>query len=367
VLRNDGTLSDVGNIYDILQLDENKAPVDYSSVKILAKSLPVVMYLGYFIGLKNILKMLNMEYRYIEPRKQKNLEKHEFAVTFLDGSYVFSKKDKTAASVVAGLLEYEKELKAYSFDELNNKDVYLNLLNAKGMSSFYIREMENIQQLFVDPISKDLLEEMKEPTTFNGLLIRATEMLQSYDHPDSQDTKYMRIRGYERFAGIIYRQVADSIRSYKHRNIAGKSKIEMSPYDIWQTIMKDPAVKLVEDINPIQNLKESEIVTYVGVGGRDKGSMNKASRAYHKNDMGVVSEATVDSSDVGINAYLSANPKFKNLRGLIDDTEGVTPSNLVSTSALLAVGADKDDFKRVNKCSLWWKCHKQTSLIAGNS
>jgi hypothetical protein len=333
----------LGDIYTILQLDSSSAPVDFSEVKIFSKSVPVGIALSYFIGFKNLLKLLDVKYRVIEGRKNKNLESHEYAVTFRDCSYIFSRKDKLSSLIIGGFTDYEKQTKQYDLNEFNNKDVYLNLLATKGLSSIYIRELEMYDQLFVDAITKNILEEMNEPTTYRGLLIRSTEMLLNYNHPDTQDMNAMRIRGYERIAGAVYKELSQAIRQYRSKNIAGRSKIDISPYQVWSSIMKDPAVKLVEDINPIQNLKESEVVTYAGEGGRGKDSMNKESRAYHVNDMGIVSEATVDSADVGINAYLSANPNFKDLRGLIKADKSFNASNIISTAALLAPGSDRDD------------------------
>lgn len=338
----------VGNIFQVLELPEDLAPVDFTEVKVYSKSIPVAIILAYTLGFDNLLKLLQAQYRVIGPevtsREEKRIQNGEFIVRFKDNAYYFSKKQRSAALILAGFLEFEKQLRQFEVADFNHKDVYLNLLESKGLSSVYIREMEMQQNLFVDPITKEILTEMKEPVTFNGLLIRATEMLQSYHHPDPQDMRYMRVRGYERFSGAVYKELATAVRQYKQRNIAGKSRVEMSPYQVWSKIMKDPALKLVEDINPIQNLKESEIVTYVGEGGRSKDSMSKPTRAYHQSDMGVVSEATVDSSDVGVNAYLSANPKFKNLRGQIITEESViSPASLVSTSALMAPCSDKDD------------------------
>ena len=336
-------LVNVGNIFDVLKLDELKAPINFSELRVFTKTIPVGLVLSYFIGFKNLLKLLKVNYRIVEGRGQKHLEPHEYSITFKDQSLIFSKKDKKSTMIIAGMLEFDKYTKQYMLNEFDHKDVYFNLLDSKGFSSIYIRELELTDQLFVDPITKSILESMNEPITFKGLLIRASEMLLTYDHPDSQDMQYMRIRGYERFSGVIYKELVASIRQYRNRNIAGKSRIEMSPYQVWGTIMKDSANKLVEDINPIQNLKETEIVTYVGEGGRGKESMNKASRAYHVNDMGVISEATVDSTDVGINAYLSADPEFKNIRGITKDNKDIKTANLMSTAAMLAPFSDRDD------------------------
>ena len=173
-------------------------------------------------------------------------------------------------------------------------------------------------------------------------------MLMSYNHPDSQDLTQMRIRGYERLAGAVYSELSTAIRSYNNRNVAGKSKIDIGHYDIWNKIIKDQSVKLTQSINPIESIKEGEAVTYLGAGGRTQETMNKASRAYHISDIGVVSEATVDSSAVGVNMNLSANPNFSNLRGVINKDKDINNASLFNTTTLLMPGSNHDDFKRAN-------------------
>ena len=335
--------TDIGNIYDVLSMDENSSPVDFVTINIYSKSVPAVIVLGYLVGIRNVLKVLNTKYRVIDNKKSKDISKDEYKIVFKDQVLVFSRKDKISSLLISGLLEYEKELKKYNFDDFDHKDVYFNLLLSKGLGSVYTKEIDILDKLFVDSITKDILIEMDKPQTYRGLIIEATKMLTKYEHPNAQDLNYMRIRGYERISGFIYRELANSIKQYKNKNYSTRAKIDISPYKIWTSIMTDPTIKIVEDTNPIQNLKESEVVTYVGEGGRGKESMSKKTRAYQPSDMNVISEATVDSSDVGINAYLSANPEFKNMRGMIEENKKINPTSLLSTSALLAPGADRDD------------------------
>ena len=341
-----------GNIFNILKLNEQKAPVDFAELRIFSKTIPIGVVLGYYLGFSAVLKLLNIPYRIVENRRNKDLKQDEYAISFQDESYIFSRKYKTASLVLGGFLDFDKETRHYPVSAFDKKDVYFNLLSSKNLTSIYIRELNLTQQLFVDPITKSILEDMGEPVTFNGLLIRVCEMLNDYHHPDSQDMSQMRIRGYERVSGFIYKELATAIRAYRNKNIAGKSKIDISPYQVWSSFMKDPSIKLMEDINPIQNLKESEVFTHVGEGGRSKDGMNKASRAFHPNDMGIVSEASVDSSDVGVNAYLSANPSIRNLRGLPSKEKTLEPSSLISTSGLLAPFVTNDDGKRANFVSI---------------
>lgn len=354
-LCKDGTYVNVGDIYQVLEVDQKEVPVDFSEVRIYSKKIPVGVCLGYFIGFKNLLTLLKAEYRTV-PTKSRNSKaemlQHEYMVIFQDETYIFSRRQATVSLVVAGYLDFEKVIKKYPVSEFNKKDVYFNLFATKSITALYIRELETTNQLFVDPISKSILEDMGIPATFQGMLLESTKMLTTYHHPDPQDMNMMRIRGYERIPGIVYKELCASIRGFRNRNISGRSKIEMSPYQIWSTIMSDQSAKIVEDINPIQNLKESEAVTYAGEGGRTEATMNKKSRAYHPNDIGVISEATVDSSSVGVNTYLSSNPNFSSLRGMVKENKTINGTSMMSTSANLSVGVDRDDNKRVNFISI---------------
>lgn len=343
--------TDLGNIYDLCGIERVSAPVEYAYVKVLNKEVPVGVYLSYFVGFTRLIKFLKASYRVVPPRKQKDLKENEYAIVFNDGSYIFDRNERKNALILGGFQTLEKQLKRLDVAELDSKDAYLNLLSSKKMSNIHFKEMDSCQDYFIDPITLEILQEMKEPTTFNGLLIRACELLLTYYHPKSQDLDYMRFAGYERFAGFAYGAITQAIRSYKNRNISGKAKIEISPYEVWNTIVKDESVKIIEDINPIQNLKEKEVVTFTGAGGRSKDTMPMEARAYHKSDIGVISEANIDSGDSGINIYLAPNAQIASLRGLKDKTTPEQDKNILSrgsstvlsTSGLLAPLTNFDD------------------------
>ena len=337
----------LGDIYQVLQLKTEKKPFDFTEVRVFSKYIPVGIVLGYFIGLKSLLVLTGVKYRTVPARKNKDLAEHEFAIQFKDMAYVIDSRHRLGSLILAGFLDFDKSTKLYEADLFNHKDVYLNLMMARKMGAVYIRELEMMDSAFIDPISKEVLVEMGEPTTFKGLLLRATEMLLTYQSPVSQDRAVMRDRGYERFAGAVYRELTHAIRQFKNKNLVGRSKIDISPYQVWNSIMKEDSPKIVEDINPIQNLKESEVITFAGNGGRSKETMTKPSRAFHINDVGVLSESTVDNSGVGTVAYLSADPQIKNLRGMLKEDKELSPTSMLSTSALLSPCSTTDLAKRI--------------------
>ena len=334
----------LGDIFDILSLDRTKAPVDPAMLKVMGRTLPVGLVMARAIGFRNLLKLLKPKYRMVKGRQQKNLEPYEYAISFEDYSLIFDRRDKVASLILGGFDVCGKSLKLYPAAAYDTKEVYDNLLEGLGATVMVSRELDLLESSYVDPITKGLLQKMNEPETFLGLLVRSAELLTTYDHPLSQDLDFQEIRGYERFAGAIYRETIRSIRTFKNRNISGRSKVEMSPYAVWQNLMEDASVKTCEDINPVQNLKMHESVTFVGEGGRSKDAFMKDARAFNKTDAGVISEASVDSGDVGINIFLSGNPKIDSLRGTKSkEPAGSDPGNYLSSSMLLAVGVQHDD------------------------
>lgn len=337
----------LGDIYDVLAMDRLNAPVDFAEVKVYSTGIPVAIFLARQMGFRALVKMLGATHRLVEGRQQKNLQSYEYVVQFRDVAYIFDRREPVTSLVLAGFQSFHKETRLYDAELFDGKDIYLRLLESRGIGAIYLAEMDNMHDMFIDPITERILIEMKEPTTFNGLLIRGCELLQTYYYPDSQDANYQRIRGYDRVPGFIYTELTRSIRAFKSRNRTGRAKVDISPYQVWSTITRDASVKQAEDINPIQSLKISqEAVTYVGEGGRGKESMNRQSRAYTESNLGVLSEASVDSSDVAINTFLAANPGLANTDGVAKADRPMGAANLMSTSVLMSPYSENDDMKR---------------------
>lgn len=343
----DGEAKPMMSMEQLLSLDATKAPIDFVELRYLGRSVPLVIVLAYEMGLTKLMSLLGARYRKVPVGTRVVLTTNEFPIVFNDTTLIFNRDDGLSTLILAGLREYANIIREYDYHEFDKKGVYFNIFDKHGLTVRYLREIDLMYQMYIDPITLDLLKEMHEPLEFRPLLIRAAELLTTDHYPDVE----FREKGYERMAGAVYGQIINSIRSHSGRPGKAKHGIEMNPHEVWKIISTDPSKQQLSQINPIQNLKEKEAATFSGVGGRSSRSMVKRTRLYRPNDKGVISESTVDSGSVGINVYLSANPRFKSLRGLSKgyydpERDGVT--SLLSTSALLAPGSDRDDPKRVN-------------------
>ena len=337
-LLGDGQLTALLNI-------SGKGPLEVAELKVFSKLIPVGMFLAYHMGLTNLMALLRVSPRRVPAGERASISSDEFALRFEDETLVFSRDNRLATLILAGLTSFEKSTRNYPCHLFDKRDIYFNVLEQSNIGVRFLREMDMLIDLFVDPITEELLKEMGEPTDFIGLVLRAGELLLTDWAPDETDMRYMRIKGYERMAGAVYGELVKVLRLQRARGASSKAKIELPPYAIWQAITQDPAVKLVEDANPIHNLKEREEITYAGAGGRSDRSMTAKTRVFHPSDMGVISEATKDSAAVAITTFLTADPNLTSLRGTaaVYEEGSVGPTSLLSSSALLAPSSDRDD------------------------
>lgn len=353
LMHDDGTLLvyrqskhvEVGELPKVLGLSKTQPPLESADLEVMGNRIPVAVVLGFYYGLPKLFALLGSKPRVISARKRVTVADNEVAIKFNDVTLVFAKSLGKDGLIINGLVNLQKHLKSMPFSAFESKVGFVNLLSAMNIPARYLTAFNDLDALFIDPISEDKLTLMGEPTAFKPLLLRACELLETDDHPHQVDTSVMVKRGYDRIPGIVYRAFTQSLRTYGLKRNTGKQKIELDPWEVWRTITQDNALKIPEEINPIQNLKEKEAVTMLGVGGRSRESLAEGSRIYHKNARGIISEATVDSGDVGINTSTSADPGFINLLGMTEKLpdDEINPTAQLSTSALLAPESLTDD------------------------
>lgn len=340
-----GLLRPVGDFETYVGIDTSTAPIEKADIRIIDKNISVGVMLAYEMGLEKLLKSLKASYILHDGRVRiASKSDSHFTLYFKDSTLQINRTNPEIDLILSGFLEYHDFLKTRTFREFNNKDVYLPLIESRKLTLKYLNEIDNLYDMFIDPITETLLKQLKEPTTFRGLILRSIELLLIDYHPAEMDTEFQRLKGNERVAGAIYKELVRSIRRHRTRTDKSRAPIEMNPHAVWTAISQDSSKLLVDEINPIENLKEIEAVTYSGTGGRTAETMMAKARLYSKKDMGIISEAGVDSGDVGVNIWTSANPNITSIFGTTKQLDGdYDPTKLFSTSTLLAPFADKED------------------------
>ena len=338
----------------------SRVPLPIADISVYGKDIPAGISLGYLIGLEGLCKVLRAEYRLVPTGERLQLNDDEYAIRFKNESMVFNKADRRLSLIMAGFVRFERYLRHYDRAHFNSKDVYTPLLEKAGIAARYLKELDAYNIGFIDPITEDILKQMDEPIEFIGLIIRAVELLMDeyvpskLSDPKGKVELAERVRGYERVPGTIYESLFKAMRTYAARATRSDAKININPLEALGWVVMDPTTSIVNNINPIHSLREREVITFGGRYGRSKRAMVARTRLYTPEDMGFISEASVDSGDIGVITYLAPNANLTTIRGTVRlyDKKRDGESALLSTSAQLMPGADGDDPKRMGFISI---------------
>lgn len=322
--------------------------VEYADLTVLSWKIPVIHALCYRYGLSDMLKYTGANYEIYNANERIERLVSDIVIRFSDKKLVIHRTPRNLALLFGGLCIYD--FSKISIDDMDEKDVYYELLNQKRISTNLIKGLNALFDLFIDPITKDVLREMKEPTDLRDLLIRAVTMLTTSEHKEEASASNFRFRGVEQLVGIVYNEMARAYATYKNRGRGATNKFSLKEYQIKQRIAKEQLTENVAVINPLQDIKTYSKFSNAGSGGRSGDTFMISDRQFTKDQIGVVSEATTDNGKTGFNASLPANPLIVNGRGMVKDkpVEQLEPENCLSFISLLYPSATNDDSKRAN-------------------
>lgn len=358
IIMNYITREDIGSFFDIFGIPVAKRARGFSVMKVLGEDIPLGPIMSYYLGLSNLVQLTETQYRVLPVTKRVKLEKDEFEIRFSDYRLVLNLDTEEKRILFQGFGVYKDFLKLYPLSEFDKKDIYLALLESRKAKLVHLKELDFLPTAFLDSITVDVLRDIGEPTEYLPLLLRANQLLEDNSHPDMGDPYYSRIRGYDRFPGLMYRAIMEEVRNHKVRNRAN-SKPTIDNYKVWNYITNDQSRATQVILNPIASIKEEEIVTLTGRDGLNSGAVSGQLRRFHEHDVGLMTEATVDSKDVAVTKYLTPYMKLKNVRGIVErnyDEVEENPTKIYSTPSQLKPMTEFDDQFR-------YKCDRSRLVV----
>ena len=322
----------------------NKLPYEFTLVTIISQSYSLIFLLGLIHGLMPVLRHIKARVRFVPKGKSVKLADNELRINFKNGSLVYNRYPLLQSFIISGLSWCNPS--SYNIEDFEVEDTYFDILMNKGISVNQIKGIRSFFELFMDPITKRVLELMHEPTNISDLLIRATEMLTTESHYPASSERNYRFRSFERFPSIVYTEIARAISSYESDRTRGKT-LSVHPKAVYQKIYGDPAKTLIDTINPIHEIKDVTKGSYAGIGGRTGRSFVVRDRTFSPDSVGVISEATPDSGKVGMIFSTVMDPNVIDLYGrTIPHEEGeeiTSASKMMSVVGNLLPGLAQDD------------------------
>lgn len=336
---------ELGYIEEILNIPIQRAPLPCATININGYRFPAVIVLSYWMGFNNVLNAIGADYRSVSPNVREKLSPDEYAITFSDEKLIFNRRDELTTLIVSGLtkLPFAAE---FTRSHLDDPNIWFGLMDDSKVKPTHFKEMSQIYDMFIDPITKRLLVKDGYPTSMEFLSIEAIKLLLTRYEPSEVEITEQRFVGYERFSGHIYRELCRSAREFRNKPQSAKRTFDVNPDAVMLKIITDSSVQAVEDVNPIHQIKQQDEVTFGGTMGRAEQAMVKRTRGMLQNYRGIISEAGKDSGKVGFVSYLTVDPKITDYYGNINVNEPATKSGLGSVSMNTMYGFIRDDAKR---------------------
>lgn len=342
-------LEAMGTLSELLQLDRSKEPFEVATLTVSDKEIPLGLVFAYYDGLQGTLNHFGIPHRVVDPGERIPLNHDEFAIKLADCKIIVSPNTRKQALIINGLRSYVKLTTPFTLKDMNGRSVYQVLIAKDKMKPYYLQELVNMDDLFIDPITLRILQGMKEPETWKGLLIRSVELI-SYDkHSEEIDIEEQHIYGHQRIVGAMYTELARAVREYRTKPANGKKRIDVNVRAAWDRIHEDGSVAPVSDCNPLHFVKQQAVVTAGGTGGRSRRSMTKPTRRFGEKAMGIMSGDGVDNGDAGMTEFLSANAQLATIDGMVKkdfDRNNLECSMYMSSVFMTAPELYYDDGKR---------------------
>ena len=310
----------------------------HSSIKAIGRNIPLVAFIGWRIGLSKVLSDYDIDFEFSQKRDPSNNKLNE-SIKFAD-MYLHYKYSIRNGLLLNGLYELNcEEFNVLDFEQRGNayKSWFVDISSSnlgKGIDNFY--------SVFIDPITKEILDDLQIPSDLAGACLYCNTMLESTVAQRKNDMSNYRIRGMEAITAIVYKTIGDAVNRY--RNAAGSIGAGIPLSVKSDTVMKElnsnPIIEELKLMNPAKEALNRIKTTYKGPAGTNFKSAKGTEeiREYSRSMVGVLSPTTPIAETAGISRYLSINPSIAGKRGIIkvqESTGNLNASNVLNITELL--------------------------------
>lgn len=320
----------------------------YAKLRTMEKMVPVIILLSFWEGFSTVLKKMNATYRLSE-KAPKDLSPTESVLRFKDCYFIYQ-DNATTSLLLNGMRQMKTE--NYNLADMDTREPYLDVFKKIYGKISIANALDNSYEFSIDPITKEVLEDMNLPTNIVEVLIYAVKLLADNQYTLEINEGLSRVRSIEQIPAILYDTLAKNYITYKNSN--GRKKFSV-PRDA--VIKKLLELKNVEDystLNPILELERTHTITakgWRGVNLDDSYTVEK--RSYDPSMVGIIGTATSPDGQCGVQRTLTMEPKVKSVRGYVDITDpkdynNLKDVNLFSPGELsVPLGATRDDPIRI--------------------
>lgn len=318
-----------------------------SMASILNTNLPVIVILGYLHGLSKALDMANIKWS-IQTSKPKRLDMSNNNTNYIKigKEYLVYESSYKSNYLLNGLTRIPN-LDDYSIDELENKSTWINILG-DFRDRLLSDGLENFEDLFVDPITKEVCEDCGNATTFSGLLIEANSMLSMNNYNKHTDITVNRYRTSEIIPGYLYNVMSKAYAVYANGLRKGrKDPMTIKRSALIDALMQDPTESDLSTLNALLEIESANATGYKGLSGLNTDrAYGLDKRTYDDSMLNKIGLSTGFAANVGITRWSTIDMNITGKRGYIkpDTVDDICATKtFCMTEALTPFGTTRDD------------------------
>lgn len=319
----------------------------YTRATVMKKHVPLILLLGYLEGLSTILRKAGIKHYFTDTRPKYD-PITQGVVQFSNGYLVYD------------LYPYENSLlmnafadiptRSFEYEEFDSKDAYINLFEVMYNQRNLASAFENFYDFMIDPITKEVLEDLNYPTNFIDVMIYANKLLTDNSFMKENNMNLYRVRSNEIVNAFLYKEIATAYSKYRlTANSTSPTKISIPQDAVIKNILMANNIEDYSILNPIVEAEKSRAVTPKGPSGLNVSeAYTQDKRSYDKTMLGILAMSTSPDANCGIVRQLTLEPNIVSPRGYIDikhdKLDELTDANLFSPAELLSpLGITRDD------------------------
>lgn len=316
----------------------------YSRARVMSGYIPLIVVICNSISFTDFCKRAKINYRFEEKRPRVD-PVHEAVIKLADGYLVYT-LDYASSMLMNGLLDCDIEM--YEFNDLNKRKSWIDMLDKFG-GRILADGLENFNELFLDPITKEICVDCGLPTTYIDLLLYANQLLEDNKYIKHTDITGNRYRTTEVVAGHLYKVLARSYEEYLRLTRLGRKNAAMTikRSAVIDEIMANPVTSDLSIMSPLLEIEANYSATFKGLSGLNADraySLDK--RTYDPSMVNKLALSTGFSENVGINRQTTMDMDIQGRRGYIknSDPEDISLTKRLSvTEAVTPFGTTHDD------------------------
>lgn len=343
--------SKMQDVYDSINMNTKK--FFFSRATIMAKDIPLILLLSYCEGLTTVLKKANINHYFTDKRPK--LTNNQNTIQFEDGYLVYDIYPLENSLLLNGLQTIPT--KSFNYEEMDHKDIYLELFDIMYRARNLSNAFDSFYEFMIDPITKEVLNDLDYPTDFVSVMICANVLLADNSYIIENNMNLYRVRSNEIVNAIIHRELADAYAKYRTTaNSKHPTKISMPKDAIIKKILMTNTVEEFSTLNPIYESEKMRTISAKGVNGMNlEKAYTEEKRSYDPTMMGVIGMSSSPDANVGVVRKLSLEPNIKGPRGYIDINEDRTELhdvNIFTAAEMLTpMGSTHDESIRLAMAS----------------